>query len=118
MEQALPNMWPSNPQQYQSKLGTLPGPANQVRGNIIELFPEQFKNNPRIRVSVGNYLVKNPAIFQELVAANDNNASRFKLPSWVKKGAPFAKVFGGILTGILMANTCRRSKRSTECDSI
>lgn len=101
MEQALPNMWPSNPQQFQSKLGTLPGPANQVRGNIIELFPEQFKNNPRIRVSVGNYLVKNPAIFQELVAANDNNASRFKLPGWVKKAAPFAKVFGGILTGIL-----------------
>ena len=101
VEQALPNMWPSNPQQFQSKLGTLPNTANQVRGNIIELFPEQFKNNPRVRVSVGNYLVKNPAIFQELVAANDNNASRFRLPSWVKKGAPFAKVFGGILTGIL-----------------
>jgi hypothetical protein len=101
MEQALPNMWPSNPQQFQSKLGTLPGPANQVRGNIIELFPEQLKNNPRIRISVGNYFVKNPAIFKELVAANDNNASRFRIPGWLKKTAPFAKVFGGILTSIL-----------------
>jgi len=67
-EQAMPatNL---NPQQFQNRYGMSHAQLRTTVGNIIELFPQEVKNNPRFKNGVQRFVLNNPASAQ---AANDN----------------------------------------------
>lgn len=63
------------------------------------MFPDKIKNNPRVRVSVGNYFIKNPSAMQQLVAANDSWAP--KKMKWRQAGKISLKMIPRILGGVI-----------------
>jgi len=92
-----------NPADFQQKYGVSKSSAGQSVGKVTQLFPDKFKNNPRIRVSISNYFIKNPAMMKQLIAANDNvkppKMSWKNLSKLGLKALP--RIFGGVILNII-----------------
>ena len=71
------------PNEFKTRYGMTPANANKTLGNVIELFPQEIKNNPRFRPFIKQYIM-NPKQLGNLKAVNDNIID---LDKWKKKNA-------------------------------
>jgi len=96
-----------NPADFQQKYGVSKASANQSVGKVTQLFPDKFKNNPRIRVNVSNYFIKNPAMMKQLIAANDNvKPPKLNWKNLSKLGLKaIPRIFGGVILNIITPST-------------
>ena len=95
-----------NPADFQQKYGISKAAANQSVNKVTQFYPDKFKNNPRIRIHIGNYYIKNPALMKQLIelqAANDNakppKMSWKNLSKLGLKALP--RIFGGVILNLI-----------------
>ena len=89
---------------FQKKFNMTRQAANQsVKGNIIQLFPDKFKNSPKVNVRIGNWAFANPDLAKMLgqQAANSNIKPSFwsKYKGMGLKALP--KILGGVVLQVL-----------------
>lgn len=72
-----------SPTEFKQRYGMTPANANKALGKVIELFPQEMKNNPRFKPFIKQYIM-NPKNMGNLKAVNDNVID---LEKWKKKNA-------------------------------
>ena len=100
------------PGEFKARYGMTPGNASKTLGNVIELFPQEIKNNPRFKPFIKQYIM-NPKQLGNLQAINDNviNLDKWKKnklnnKSWKNffKKAPL-RALGSFVTFLLTPST-------------
>ena len=100
------------PGEFKARYGMTPGNASKTLGNVIELFPQEIKNNPRFKPFIKQYIM-NPKQLGNLQAVNDNviNLDKWKKnklnnKSWKNffKKAPL-RALGSFVTFLLTPST-------------
>ena len=100
------------PGEFKARYGMTPANASKTIGNVIELFPQEIKNNPRFKPFIKQYIM-NPKQLGNLKAVNDNviNLDKWKKnklnnKSWKNffKKAPL-RALGSFVTFLLTPST-------------
>ena len=100
------------PGEFKARYGMTPANASKTIGNVVKLFPQEIRNNPRFKPFIKQYIM-NPKQLGNLKAVNDNviNLDKWKKnklnnKSWKNffKKAPL-RALGSFVTFLLTPST-------------